>query len=310
LISKNSSGETLVKPKVLARSLGPLAFVCEVYDASADTDLSEVLPQEFRTFGGAVRLYLPLVDTNRASDSFRHRYFRFGDLDTGKESVEAIITRAALRRAALQQDRSLVTVSEVRVRNAIRAARSSTDTTALVLALQQQVETLNSIKEAQFGDYCGAIARAESAEGELLSVREELKRREYHNSQLVLALQARADNKSEPTPLEAFHAKLDSEGIVLPIICIRSRQDPKFLDAISEATGTQTSEIEELITEEVREHSSNLVTNVLSAHSGKVVLYAHGHLKYMGPEDKKGFGEFFQGGKVRDAVARFIERLN
>jgi hypothetical protein len=307
LISKNADGETLVKPRVLARALTSIAFVCEVQDAEADYALSQVLPQNFRTFGGAVRLYLPGVNIAKPSDSFRHRYFRFDDKEQETGSVEALIVRAALRRVALQQDRSLVAVREVRLRNLVSLARAKDDVSTLVSALQEKVIRLEKVEDEQYNEYCGVVARLESCEGELREANEELKQKEFQVVVLTSALSEKSETVQEESPFQIFKSNIEAKQVQIPIICIRSKQDPSFIEAIAESLKVEPSELQDYFEEEIREYSSNLIKNLISAHSGKVVLYAHAHLKYFAPEGKKDFPEFFAGAKVRDSVSRFIQ---
>lgn len=307
LISKNADGDTLVKPRVLARALASIAFVCEVHDAEADYALSQVLPQNFRTFGGAVRLYLPGVNIAKPSDSFRHRYFRFDDRGHETGSVEALIVRAALRRVALQQDRSLVAVREVRLRNLLSLARAKDDVSTLVSALQEEVIRHEKVEDEQFNEYCGVLAKLESCEGELREANDELRQTEFQIVELKRALQAKSETVLEESPFRIFKSKLEAKEIQLPIICIRSKQDPSYLEAIAEVLELNSEDLQEVFEEEIREHSSKLISNLIAAHSGKVLLYAHHHLKYFGPDDKKNFQQFFAGAKVRDSVTRFLQ---
>lgn len=306
LISKTSTNETLVKPKVLARALAPVAFVCEIEDQATDTALADALPQEFRTYGGAVRVYLPQVDTTKPRDAFRHRYFRF-DEDHEGQSVEAIITRAVLRRVAVQSRQNLIPVSEIRLRNAVSTAIAERNTMAAVEALSLEIRNLEKARDEQSAEYCSVQARFEASEGELREMRDELKEKTYQLEQLRAVLKQRDTKQEAASTASLLRQKLGEKKAPLPIVCIRSKQDPSFLESIADQIAVATDEIQDLFTERIDEHGSNQVTNLISGNRGKIVLYAHGHLKYVGPEDKKDFEEFFSAGKVRDAIMRFMQ---
>ena len=306
LISKTSTNETLVRPKVLARALAPVAFVCEVEDQVSDSALADVLPYEFRTYGGAVRVYLPQVDTTQPRDAFRHRYFRFDEDDEG-QSVESHITRAVLRRVAVQGKQKLIPVSEIRLRNTYSTAIAGKNTIAAVEALSLEINNLKKARDEQFAEYCSVQGRLESSEGELYDVRDELKDKTYQLEQLRGILKQRDTKEESASPVSTFRWKLSELKAPLPIVCVRSKQDPSFLESIADQIGVATDEISDLFTEAIDEHGSNQVTDLINSNRGKIVLYAHGHLKYVGPEDKKHFEEFFSAGKVRNAIIRFMQ---
>jgi hypothetical protein len=243
LVSKTWSGETLVNPRVLARSLASIAFVCEVPDELSDIALAQVLPQDFRTFAGAVRLYLPNVDTSKPNDAFRHRYFRFSPESPQGESVEALIARAALRRIALQNERQLITVSDARLTASLQEAKARADDSVLVEALQQQVAALKRISNDQAEQYVNATLRAERAEGQLASLEDDLRSKNYQYSQLLLSFQARAEFLDDGTPKDKLLKKLDDKSVAAPIICIRSKQDSSYLDLLSDSLGVAREEL-------------------------------------------------------------------
>jgi dsDNA-specific endonuclease/ATPase MutS2 len=200
-----------------------------------------------------------------------------------------------------------VAVREVRLRNLVSLARAKDDVSTLVSALQEKVIRLEKVEDEQYNEYCGVVARLESCEGELREANEELKQKEFQVVVLTSALSEKSETVQEESPFQIFKSNIEAKQVQIPIICIRSKQDPSFIEAIAESLKVEPSELQDYFEEEIREYSSNLIKNLISAHSGKVVLYAHAHLKYFAPEGKKDFPEFFAGAKVRDSVSRFIQ---
>ena len=198
-------------------------------------------------------------------------------------------------------------MSEIRLRNTVSRAIAGKDTMAAVEALSLEISNLKKARDEQFAEYCSVQARLEASDGELYDVRDEIKEKTYQLEQLRGILKQRDTKEESASPASTLRGKLSELKAPLPIVCVRSKQDPSFLESIADQIGTAADEISDLFTEAIDEHGSNQVTDLINRNRGKVVLYAHGHLKYVGPEDKKSFEGFFSAGKVRDAITRFMQ---
>lgn len=98
-VSAGGAGKPLIDEARLAGLLAGAAAVVVPESAIVDEELQEVLPKDFRCWGGGVRLYQPGVRFDAPADARRHRFILPDEIVAQKpDEVVRILVRAVIRR--------------------------------------------------------------------------------------------------------------------------------------------------------------------------------------------------------------------
>ena len=115
-VSRPPEGVAGCDAAILARLLLGSAVIVTPADALVERELDALLPDPFRCYGGAVRVYLPQVRFDDVQDAQRHRYVPLPDLTAlGAEAVPMLV-RAVTRYLAGSHADLLLSVADVQTR--------------------------------------------------------------------------------------------------------------------------------------------------------------------------------------------------
>ncbi len=173
LVSRGVGVGPLVDVERLGRLLSGAAIVVEAIGSSLDEELQWLVPQNFRCWGGTVRVYQPRVDLSNPADFRRHRFFsRQLILGDGATAVEDTIIRGIVGRTSRPVGDALTTVEDVgakeresRVAALQDGAEQGADSTEWVQLLEEDNANLHS--RLQDRDHeVAALTEAVDAAGE------------------------------------------------------------------------------------------------------------------------------------------------
>ena len=121
------SGDTLVDATALARALVGAAVVYEAATPDIDDELEYLIPREFRSPNGQVRVYAPAADLEERQQSYRHRFFTRQQIELdGAASIEQQISSSLARRSGWSRLASTVaSVDDIAARRRSSTCRSS-----------------------------------------------------------------------------------------------------------------------------------------------------------------------------------------
>ncbi len=181
------TGETLIDPSRLAMSISGSGLVLVAASPDLDEELEYLIPFEFRSPNGMVRVYAPGARLDDVRQSFRHRFFTKQQIESaGAQEIEQQIARSLTARSGWARIQStVVSIDDVRAahREARRAelkAQDSQESIKELLALYEQANAeLTEQLAGRTEEKNAAEQRTDEAELEAEELRDKLRAAEY-----------------------------------------------------------------------------------------------------------------------------------
>lgn len=167
ICSPSCNGELALNPEAIVKQLGPNALVFFTHNKEVIKALNDHFPaDEFKCFGGAVRIYAPRPNFAEQADSYNHRFFSYRQVqEYGEEYFYGILRRA------LAEDIHFWETS-IRLDDIKRLNRMSMRERQ---AKRERAEFENSTLDEVAEMIDAADKRAENAETDLDNIMDELK---------------------------------------------------------------------------------------------------------------------------------------
>jgi len=170
----------------LAKLLAGAAVVVEGGRDGLDDELRWLVPQEYRCWDGAVRVYLPDIDLQNRFGGKRHRFFSANRIDVlGPEAVEDMLIVGLARRSPILAQRDVTSPEDVVARKReVRVAQLRQDAAEgpnqeLLKLFEEENQALTEKSrglENQAKSYSSALDTLELEKEDLLAGVEEQKR--------------------------------------------------------------------------------------------------------------------------------------
>lgn len=181
------TGQTLIDPSRLAMSIAGSGLVLVASSPDVDEELEYLIPFEFRSPNGMVRVYAPGARLHDVRQSYRHRFFTRQQIESaGAQEIEQQIARSLTARSGWARLQSTVaSIDDVRAvhREARRAelkAQDSQESIKELLALYEQANAdLTEQLASRSHEQNAAEQRADEAELEAEDLRDKLRASEY-----------------------------------------------------------------------------------------------------------------------------------
>jgi hypothetical protein len=307
-----ATGEPLVVPNELAKSVAGMASVLRIKDVDAKKVFDASMPDRFRVFNGAIRIYQPGLDFERYLDSYRHRYFTEADIvDFGMSVVGSAVVKSSLRQERGGTQDAVSSLEDVRFREFTTKLVANSENSALVEPLFAEIDNQRKKYDDLFEDYQKLYGQWESSVAAKEGLESDLREQERTIGALSFRLrQTKAESNSTEKATPSFVDSVLAATGGTKIVCVRSKQDGSYLRAVQTIFSLTEADSNRLFEEVEAEHSSNQVQSLIKAYAGRIVVYAWGHLKSMDADETKGFREFFEGQSTSRALQWLVQWVN